>query len=325
MDSKIPTHTSPGKRRHSVLSYIGGDQVLLHGGALNVSPFGPADDTWIYDLSDNAWTEKTHEGILTSAGHCLAYLGEDRVLYYHSAFPWVYDLSDNTWTEQAPLTSPTNRDDFATARIRENQVLLFGGVDLSGLLADTWIYNHSDDSWTETTPATSPSARSLHALASIGEDKVLLFGGDDGALNGETWIYEITTVPVEIDFKPQGCPNPFNTKSKGKITVAVIGTIDFDVTNIDVSSVRLEGIAPVSWSFEDVADAFNGEKDDCSDCVSGEPVEGFTDLVLQFDASDLVDALGPVSDQQCIAIELTGNLNDNTPIQGEERIVVVTK
>ena len=38
------------------MAYIGGDQVLLFGGFHPSA--GYSDDTWVYDLSDNTWTEQ---------------------------------------------------------------------------------------------------------------------------------------------------------------------------------------------------------------------------------------------------------------------------
>ncbi len=42
---------------------------------------------------------------------------------------------------------------------------------------------------------------------------------------------------VDIDIKPASDPNGINPKSKGVIPVAVLGSIDFDATQIDSSTV----------------------------------------------------------------------------------------
>ncbi len=44
-------------------------------------------------------------------------------------------------------------------------------------------------------------------------------------------------VPVEIDIKPGSDPNSINPKSKGVIPVAILGTVDFEVADVDVSTV----------------------------------------------------------------------------------------
>ena len=58
---------------------------------------------------------------------------------------------------------------------------------------------------------------------------------------------------MAVDIKPQSCPNPLNVKKKGVLPIAILGTEDFDVTEIDPASVELEYISPLRWALEDVA------------------------------------------------------------------------
>jgi len=56
-------------------------------------------------------------------------------------------------------------------------------------------------------------------------------------------VWRITAgrpMTVHVDLKPQSCPNPFNPESQGVLPVAILGTTDFDITDIDQSSVRLK-------------------------------------------------------------------------------------
>jgi hypothetical protein len=77
-----------------------------------------------------------------------------------------------------------------------------------------------------------------------------------GQMEGIDDIAFGTPVPdsstVLLDIKPESCPNPINTKSKGVLPVAILGTGDFDVTDIDVASISLEGVDPIRSSVEDV-------------------------------------------------------------------------
>jgi hypothetical protein len=106
--------------------------------------------------------------------------------------------------------------------------------------------------------------------------------------------------PGGLDIKPGSCPNPLNRSSRGVLPVAVVGTVDLDVTMIDVSSVRLsradgvggpvapnEGPPGPHSTFEDVATPFEGEACDCHD-LSG---DGIVDLVLKFRTDAVGDAL----------------------------------
>ncbi|MHC4736596.1 MAG: right-handed parallel beta-helix repeat-containing protein [Planctomycetota bacterium] len=83
-----------------------------------------------------------------------------------------------------------------------------------------------------------------------------------------------------IDIKPGSCPNPLNVKSLGVLPVAVLGSEDFDVSSIDVASIRLAGVAPIRSSYEDVATPVS----DSNECeCSTEGPDGFPDLTLKFE------------------------------------------
>ena len=128
-------------------------------------------------------------------------------------------------------------------------------------------------------------------------------------------------VEVSVDIKPESCPNPLNVRSKGVVSVAILGTEDFDVTEVDPASVRLEGVAPLRWSWEDVATPFEGELCDCHELGA----DGYSDLILKFDTPEVVAALGAPSDGDVLTLMLTGNLKaefDSTPIEGADCVVI---
>ncbi len=65
-------------------------------------------------------------------------------------------------------------------------VVLFGGNDLFGALADTWTWDGT--TWTQRHPATSPSARTSASMAyDAATGTVVLFGGGHGILGTWTW------------------------------------------------------------------------------------------------------------------------------------------
>ncbi len=53
--------------------------------------------------------------------------------------------------------------------------------------------------------------------------------------------------------------------------------------------------------------------------------DGLEDLTLKFDAQEIVAAIGAVTDGECLVLEVTGNLKDGTPIQGEDVVVILKK
>jgi hypothetical protein len=136
----------------------------------------------------------------------------------------------------------------------------------------------------------------------------------------------ISLVPVEVpvDIKPGSCPNPFNAASMGVFPVAVLGTEDLDVSTIDPASIRLNGVAPLRSSYEDVGAPFEPctGKETCALDCNDWGMDDLMDLTLKFDRQELVDALGgPPDDNECVVMTLTGNFYvefGGGPIVGED-------
>ncbi len=147
---------------------------------------------------------------------------------------------------------------------------------------------------------------------SISGDRAIVGAeGEDtgGSLAGAAYIFE-GLIDIAVDIKPQGCPNPLNTNNKGVIPVATLGTPDFDVTQVDLTSILLAGVSPSRSNFEDVAtpfEPFTGKEDCDFDCYELGP-DSVLDLTMKFDAQELVAALGDVADGDCIVVTLTGSL-----------------
>jgi len=139
-------------------------------------------------------------------------------------------------------------------------------------------------------------------------------------------IKPVPSIIVPLDIKPGSCTNPLNVRSKGVIPVAVLGTYDFDVSDIDLTSVRLIDVAPLRSSMEDVATPFEPfvGKEDVNDCNDYGP-DGFEDLTLKFDTQQIVGELGDVEDGEKVVLTLTGVLNDGTEIKGEDILTILRK
>ena len=148
-----------------------------------------------------------------------------------------------------------------------------------------------------------------------------------------TYVGELgpALVSVALDIKPQSCPNPLNCKSKGILPVAILGTVTFDVTQVDPATVRLAGVAPLRWDYEDVATPYeplSGRQDCLVDCTTMGP-DGYMDATLKFETQEIVAALGEtIQDGDCIVAQLTGNLRESaggTEFIGEDVIRIVCK
>ena len=114
------------------------------------------------------------------------------------------------------------------------------------------------------------------------------------------------TIPIVIDVKPGSIRNPINLGSRGNTPVAILGTDVFDVTTVDVASVRFAG-APVRtkpngtlhFSYEDVN------------------LDGVIDLMMHFSTQALQ------LDETSTMATLTGIGGQNRCISGTDHIRIV--
>ena len=154
-----------------------------------------------------------------------------------------------------------------------------------------------------------------------------LYLGTRADANNTAYIYRMVLIKeVAIDIKPGYCPNLINVNSKGVLPVAVLGTYDLDVTQIDPASVRLMDVAPLRSNLEDVGTPFEPfvGKEDAYDCNDFGP-DTFMDLSLKFDTQTVLDVIGDVNDGDVLVLELTGKLYDGNSIKGEDVVVILKK
>lgn len=132
------------------------------------------------------------------------------------------------------------------------------------------------------------------------------------------------TSGYSLDIHPTSCPNPLNVKSRGVLPVAILGTEDFDVTDIDPETITLAGAAqPLRWSFDDVATPVGPDPEPCECNELGS--DGYMDMTLKFATQDVVAAIGPVSDGDEVSLALTAALWDGTAIELHDCVWIVDK
>ena len=153
-------------------------------------------------------------------------------------------------------------------------------------------------------------------------------------------------IPVALDVHPTSCPNPLNVGKAGVVPMAVLGTDEFDVTQIDPATVRVVNlidpensdlhVAPLRWALEDVATPFEpllGKEDCVADCWGwmcdeDYPGDGYMDLTFKFRAREITAALGEVADGDCLVLRFIGNLQEDyggTPFVGEDVVWIIDK
>jgi hypothetical protein len=190
----------PGPRRYHRMAPIWGtDKVVLYGGTSMVDSM---DDIWVYDLSEDNWTEKA-KGPIGSYNHAMSTIeGDDKVLivaglyqsvmnYTYLNQTWVYDLSEDNWISKAE--SPFSGWGHGMASIDgTDKYVVFGGISGWGR-NDTWLYDYSEDKWTLQKPEHSPGYLINHQMTRIpGTDNALLFGGYGLTMTNETWLYDLS-------------------------------------------------------------------------------------------------------------------------------------
>jgi hypothetical protein len=121
---------------------------------------------------------------------------------------------------------------------------------------------------------------------------------------------------IGIDVKPGSYPNCFNLNGKGVIPVAILGSADFDVENIDTETLRFNGLEvqvrgkkeKTLCHLEDVSGDFSN--------IEGAP-DGNLDLVCQFEDNPFQWISGDGH------AELIGELYNGLRIKGTDTICIV--
>jgi hypothetical protein len=132
------------------------------------------------------------------------------------------------------------------------------------------------------------------------------FTQGEAVFSGQTPVYILYYIDIQIDIKPGSYPNSINLKSKGTVPVAILSTSDFDAASVDPKTVTLAG-APVK------------EKKKGDPMASLEDINGddYQDLVVNIDTQQLELNEG---DTQA---DLVGQTYDGAPIKGVDTVKIV--
>ena len=167
-----------------------------------------------------------------------------------------------------------------------------------------------------------------------------------GGWYGVMWIYVSTPpTPFEVevctalDIKPGSCPNPINRTQKGVVPVAIVGTENCDVTDVDVATIKLQGsLEPLRVSVADVTEPAvpDPELGNCYNCFEAPPPiyeddilvwqysgDGYPDLVMQFDAKALAKILSGAAKGDCLPLTLTATMEDGTELELTDYVLIV--
>ena len=156
----------------------------------------------------------------------------------------------------------------------------------------------------------SGSVSGMHTYTTPGAYTVQVSVADDDGGTGAS-ILELV-VEVEIDVKPGSHQKCLNNNGRVVIPVAILGTVDFDVTELDPATVELEGLSVMTRGRRH---KLRARFDDVSG-PNGVP-DGFVDLVVRIKGGHGTFARGSST------ATLSGYLFDGTEIVGRDDICVV--
>jgi hypothetical protein len=156
-----------------------------------------------------------------------------------------------------------------------------------------------------------------------GNDFSYTYSGNGTEWNQEPLEWINPSLSLSLDILPSDCPNLFtvNKKGKGRLPMAILGTEDFDVSDIDPGSISIADVVfpQKTPSIEDKSAPV--DEDECA-CQVG--TDGFADLVLHFSRHDLIVALGLDEEEPgtVVTITVTGALLDGTPFEATDCVTL---
>jgi hypothetical protein len=247
--TKMSPSVKPSARTNHAMVYDPiYDKIMLFGGNNSLTnATGANDETWVYNLDTNTWTQRNPTPKPSPrGGHAMTYLSENsKTLLFggnngtsSNDETWLYSMSSNNWTKMSPSNKPSARYGHKIADYKASGVgFLVGGYDSNGRNDETWIYFGD---WEKLSIAASPSKRNFHSLDYDSVNNIfVLFGGWDGNYDSETWIYNpdnyytngrytsgtfVATKGTKFESISWRANIPYNTSIKFKVAVSSDGT-----------------------------------------------------------------------------------------------------
>ena len=174
------------------------------------------------------------------------------------------------------------------------------------------------------TAAVNPGPNHIRLAIADAGDYIL---DSDVFIKGNSFTCTPPEIHIGLDIHPTSCPNPVNVNGNGLTPVAILGNADFDVHQIDLSTVKLNGVSPTSWyQFNDVGTNYTGDLTGCTSCLTT-GADGYADLSLKFNTRALGASLLPATQFECRVIEITGSLlpaYGGTPFRGSDIVKIIT-
>ena len=245
---------------------ISGDSALV--GASGDDDSGPASGSaYVFVRSGTVWTQEAKLTVLSGAtgdrfGRSASISGDTALVGANldddsgtdSGSAYVFARSGGVWSLQAKLTPSDGAADDRLGRsvfISGDRALIsaIGDDDNGSFSGSVYAFVRSGNVWTQQaklTPSDGADADVFGFSVSISGETALVsahFDDDAGTSSGSAYIFSLGVIGVAMDIIPGSHLNCFNSNGQGMLPVAILGSATFDVTQVDPSTVQLEGMS----------------------------------------------------------------------------------
>ncbi len=210
----------PPARSDPVLVFTGDFNRLVLFGGRSASTL---NDTWVYDLSANAWhavTSTPAPDARYGAGaaydfarkHVVIFGGQSTTRFFNDV--WVFDVETEQWSKVTTIgTAPAARSSMALAIDRPyDQLIIAQGATARGRTDETWTLALASKVWQNFSPPSYPDARSQSgAVFDSNHHRLIVFGGmgtTGTALNDQWSLDPIAQVWRQFGTITPGNPAP---------------------------------------------------------------------------------------------------------------------
>lgn len=129
------------------------------------------------------------------------------------------------------------------------------------------------------------------------------------------WIEEVR---ASMAIEPGVCPSTLDPRMQDVVTVALLGTPHFSVSDVDVASLFVETSAPIRVQNQDISQP--GESGDCPCSTAGG--DGYDDIVLFFRIQDVFPDVASLTGAQTREITLSGRLTTGSSFEATNCVLV---
>ncbi|MEK6916925.1 MAG: helicase HerA-like domain-containing protein, partial [Nanoarchaeota archaeon] len=151
--NKAPGTSPSGRKDYDIVYDPNTGLIILFGGSTNGAV--PNSETWTYNYSANAWTNKAPASSPSARRyHTMVYDNEiSKVVLFGGETAstslndtWYYDVTENVWSQQNPTMLPSKRNGMAMAYDTFNELtILYGGsaaTDGGPFYNETWKFDN---------------------------------------------------------------------------------------------------------------------------------------------------------------------------------------